>query len=60
MNLDEGLIWLFLFAAAMFICSMALLIYTAALLLHVQHKVRQMRPLEVVRDADGRRRQERI
>jgi hypothetical protein len=60
MNPDDALIWLLLFAAAMFLCSLALLIYTAAILLQVRERIREMRPPEVVRDGDGRRRQERI
>jgi cell division protein FtsL len=60
MNLDEDMIWLFLIAVAVLLVAVAILIYAAALLLHTQAKIRELRPLEVVRDGDGRRRQERI
>ncbi len=40
MTLDELTIWLLLVAAAIFLASFAMLVYTVALLLEVRHKVK--------------------
>jgi hypothetical protein len=61
MTLDELTVWLLFISAGMFLVSMAVLVYCCALLLHVRRKIKQFtwRP-EVVRDGNGRKRQERI
>jgi formate-dependent nitrite reductase membrane component NrfD len=61
MTLDEITVWLLFIAAVLFLVSMAVLVYCCALLLNVRRKIKQFawRP-EVVRDSNGRKRQERI
>jgi hypothetical protein len=58
---DEFTCWLLFFSAVMFLISAAILIYACALLLEVRRKIKQFawRP-EVVRDGNGRKRQERV
>jgi hypothetical protein len=58
---DDLTVWLLFISAGMFLASAAILVYTCALLLKVRRKIKQFtwRP-EVVRDADGRKRQERV
>ena len=58
---DELTCWLLFLSALLFLVSMGVLLYACALLLNVRHKVKQFawRP-EVVRDGNGRKRQERI
>jgi formate-dependent nitrite reductase membrane component NrfD len=60
-TLDEITVWLLFIAAVLFLVSMAVLVYCCALLLNVRHKIKQFawRP-EVIRDGNGRRRQERV
>ena len=60
MSLDEIMTWMLVIAAAMFLASFAMLLYTAGLLLHVRAEVKQFRPPEVARNADGRRLKERV
>jgi hypothetical protein len=57
---DDLTVWLLFLSAGLFLASMGVLVYCCALLLNVRHKIKQFtwRP-EVVRDADGRKRQER-
>ena len=61
MSLDEIMLWMLLFAASMFLCSFAILIYTCALLLHVRDKIKEFESPATERNGDWmqRRRQER-
>ncbi len=58
---DEITVWLLFMAAGLFLASMAILVYCCALLLQVRHKIKEFtwRP-EVLRDGNGRKRQERV
>jgi hypothetical protein len=58
---DEITVWLLFLSAGMFLASMGVLVYCCALLLNVRHKIKQFawRP-EVIRDGNGRKRQERV
>ena len=62
MTLDEIMLWMLLFAAAMFLCAMAILIYACALLLHVHQKIKAFENPGVERNGDWneRKRQERV
>ena len=62
MTLDEIMLWMLLFAAAMFLCAMAILIYACALLLHVHQKIKAFENpgVERNRDWNERKRQERV
>jgi hypothetical protein len=58
---DELTCWLLFISAVMFLVSMAVLVYCCALLLNVRRKVKQFAwRTEVIRDGNGRKRQERI
>ena len=58
MTLDETVIWLLVASAALFIVSLAILLYCCVLLIDVRHKVKQFtwRP-EFVRDGEPKRQQ---
>jgi hypothetical protein len=58
---DDLTVWLLFLSAGLFLASAAILVYTCALLLNVRRKIKQFtwRP-EVVRDGNGRKRQERV
>ena len=61
MTTDDAVIWLLLFACAMFILSAAVLIYACAQVLAVNRKLKKMcRAPEVARWSNGRPLKERL